>query len=126
MFLHVFKENKKQSLEKMIKEEEKEVVSQWLLALGIGLVPCTGALLILFYAMAKGMLFVGISLVLAVALGIAVTLSLIGILCILGRQSITRISEEKKEKKKIVIVMQYIGALLIITIGTMLFITTLF
>lgn len=56
------------------------------LSFAVGLIPCSGAVLILVYALANGILLSGIVMTLSIAVGMAVTLSAIGILSILGRR----------------------------------------
>lgn len=57
-----------------------------LLSLGVGLVPCTGSLLILLYSMANGILAAGIALVAMIALGMAVTMGALGLASVLARR----------------------------------------
>lgn len=57
-----------------------------LLSLGVGLVPCTGSLLILLYSMANGILTAGIALVAMIALGMAVTMGALGLTSVLARR----------------------------------------
>lgn len=57
-----------------------------LLSLGVGLVPCTGSVLILLYAMANGILPAGVMLVCMIALGMAVTMGLLGLTSVLARR----------------------------------------
>lgn len=57
-----------------------------LLSLAVGLIPCSGAVLILVYCLANGLLLSGILMALSIALGMAITLALIGILAIYARQ----------------------------------------
>ena len=57
-----------------------------LLSLGVGLVPCTGSVLILLYAMANGILPAGLLLVGMIALGMAVTMGGLGLLSVLARR----------------------------------------
>ncbi len=123
MLYQLYDEKKKKSLEVEHNKAGQKVKSQWILALSIGLVPCTGALLFLFYAMSKQMLLTGISIVFAMALGIAVTLSVIGVACILTRQNISHLKNQKKESTHIT-TLRYVGAGLIIFIGSSLFLST--
>jgi len=60
------------------------------LALAVGSVPCTGALLILLFGMANNLLGPAILMVVAISVGMAAAMSGIGILAILGRRSIDR------------------------------------
>jgi nickel/cobalt exporter len=57
-----------------------------LLSLGVGLVPCTGSMLILLYAMANGILPAGLLLVVMIALGMAVTMGALGFASVLARR----------------------------------------
>lgn len=57
-----------------------------LLSFGVGLVPCTGSILILLYAMANGILPAGLLLVGTIALGMAVTMGGLGLLSVLARR----------------------------------------
>ena len=59
---------------------------QGLLAAAAGLAPCTGALLIMLYAFANGIVLSGILLVACISLGMAMTVALIGVICIVARR----------------------------------------
>ena len=50
-----------------------------LLSLAIGLVPCSGAVLILVYALANGIIVAGVLMTLAIAVGMGLTLAALGI-----------------------------------------------
>jgi ABC-type nickel/cobalt efflux system permease component RcnA len=67
-----------------------QVRAQGLLALGVGLVPCTGALLVMLYAMANDMLVTGVLMTAAIGAGMAAAMSGLGILTILARQTVLR------------------------------------
>lgn len=56
-----------------------------LLALAVGLVPCTGSLLVLLYALANDMLATGFLLVAAIALGMAITMGGLGLASVWAR-----------------------------------------
>ncbi len=55
-------------------------------ALAVGVVPCPGTVLLLIFSMSMDMLFLGILLALTIAAGMAVTISLAGVVTILSRQ----------------------------------------
>jgi nickel/cobalt exporter len=57
-----------------------------LLSVAVGMIPCSGAVLILVYCLANGLLLSGVLMAAAIALGMAITLSVIGIAAIFGRQ----------------------------------------
>ena len=84
----------------------------------IGFVPCTGSLLILLYAIAHHILHLGLLIVAFVALGMALTMILIGLLCILGKNKIINKLETKTTKLKY---LEPIGAIFIILIGVSMF-----
>lgn len=63
---------------------EPKRVSDWL-SLAIGSVPCSGALLILLYGAANNLLWSSIMMVIAISVGMAITLAWIGSLALMGR-----------------------------------------
>lgn len=123
MMLKTYREQKKSSCTQTV--HNKKSKSQWLLSISIGLVPCTGALLLLFYSMSQQMLFTGICIVLSMGLGIALSLSTIGIICIVTRQNISNLSKPGKIKH-FSKYLRYLGYILIIIIGTSMFTKELF
>ena len=62
------------------------------MALAVGIRPCTGAILVLLFALANGMLVVGVLATLAMGLGVALTLSGIGLGAIGLRAVIARLA----------------------------------
>jgi nickel/cobalt transporter (NicO) family protein len=93
------------------------------LSLGVGLVPCTGAVLILLYALANGILFAGALLVAAIAAGMAITMGALGVLSIVARNAVAARVERVADGNagRLAVVSDYGGALLITLIGTALF-----
>jgi nickel/cobalt transporter (NicO) family protein len=65
------------------------------LSLGVGLVPCTGAVLILLYALANGILLAGVLLVVAIAAGMAITMSVLGVLSVVAHRAVARRTEAR-------------------------------
>jgi ABC-type nickel/cobalt efflux system permease component RcnA len=61
---------------------------QALASVGVGLIPCTGALLVMLYAVANEMIPTGMVLILAIAAGMAITMSGLGVLTILARHRV--------------------------------------
>jgi nickel/cobalt exporter len=96
---------------------------QGALSFGVGLVPCTGAVLILLYALANGILFAGALLVLAIAAGMAITMGALGVLSVVARNAVaTRVERaENGNVGTLTVVSDYGGALLITLIGAALF-----
>ena len=103
-----------------------EGARQGALSLGVGLVPCTGAVLILLYAMANDILFAGVVLVVAIAAGMAITMGALGVLSIVARNAVAaRVDAGRIGPGRLAIAMDYAGALAITALGGGLFWATL-
>jgi ABC-type nickel/cobalt efflux system permease component RcnA len=99
-----------------------ERARQGALSLGVGLVPCTGAVLILLYAMANDILFAGVVLVVAIAAGMAITMGALGVLSIVARNAVAaRVEAGRNGPGRVAIAMDYAGALAITALGAGLF-----
>jgi nickel/cobalt transporter (NicO) family protein len=91
---------------------------QGALSLGVGLVPCTGSMLILLYAMANDILLAGMLLVAAIAAGMAITMGALGLLSIVARQAVaSRLESQGRASGVLTVVSDYGGALVITAIG---------
>jgi nickel/cobalt transporter (NicO) family protein len=97
-------------------------VEQGALSLGVGLVPCTGAVLILLYAMANDILLAGVLLVVAIAAGMALTMGALGVLSVLARGAVAARAEAGGNGPgRLAVAMDYAGALAITALGGGLF-----
>jgi ABC-type nickel/cobalt efflux system permease component RcnA len=106
--------------------DTREQAQQGALSLGVGLVPCTGAVLILLYAVANDILFAGMLLVAAIAAGMAMTMGGLGILSVVARRMVaSRVEAGAGGNGRLAAVTDYAGALAIMTIGAGLFWATL-
>lgn len=93
-----------------------------LLAVAAGFVPCSGAILILTFAFANGILASGLMMVLAIALGMALTLGGLGLVSMLVRhQVIFRLANRSGGARWLGL----LGPLLILVIGGLLFLAEL-
>jgi nickel/cobalt transporter (NicO) family protein len=89
-----------------------------LLALAAGFVPCSGAILILTFAIANGILASGLAMVVAIALGMALTLGGLGLISMLVRhQVVFRMNGRGGTMRWLGL----LGPLLILVIGGLLF-----
>lgn len=96
----------------------REAIMSWI----VGAVPCTGSLLILLYAMAHDVLYLGLLMVFFVAIGMAVTVTLIGWFCIFGKQHIVdRYFTLGRSGHTIHISLEILGSVMIMLIGAALF-----
>jgi nickel/cobalt transporter (NicO) family protein len=102
-----------------------EKAQQGALSFGVGLVPCTGAVLILLYAMANDILFAGMLLVGAIAAGMALTMGALGLLSVVARRSVAARVAAGGGERRFAAAMDYAGALAIMLIGSALFWTAL-
>jgi nickel/cobalt transporter (NicO) family protein len=105
--------------------EARNQIQQGGLSLGVGLVPCTGAVLILLYAVANDILFAGVLLAVAIAAGMAITMGGLGILAVVARQAVASRIEARTKGGRLAAVSDYGGALAIMAIGAGLFWATL-
>jgi ABC-type nickel/cobalt efflux system permease component RcnA len=97
-----------------------------LLSMAIGTVPCTGALMVLLYGLANDLLIKSVLMVLAISLGMAITLSAIGIAAILGRRLIeSRLQKNDTYQQRFLTGLRMAGATCVLLIGVSLFAYTL-
>jgi nickel/cobalt exporter len=93
-----------------------------LLALAAGFVPCSGAILILTFAIANGILMSGLAMVLAIAVGMALTLAGLGLASmLLHHQVAVRFAGGGRARRWLGLA----GPLLILVIGGLLFLAEL-
>ena len=93
-----------------------------LLALAAGFVPCSGAILILTFAIANGILLSGLAMVLAIAAGMALTLAGLGLVSmLLHHQVAVRLAGRGRTTRWLGL----LGPLLILVIGGLLFLAEL-
>ena len=106
-------------------EKRRRGPSGWL-ALAVGSVPCTGALLVLLFGMANDLLGPAIFMVVAISAGMAVAMSGIGVLVIMGRRFVDRRLEGDEEKHhRFAYRSRIAGASAVLLIGVGLFSLTL-
>ncbi len=91
-----------------------------LLALAAGMVPCPGAVLIMLYAVANGMIVPGFLLVAAMSLGIGLSICILGVGAILARQTAMRVMERSGSHRGMGALrhaMNYAGAAFVTLVG---------
>ncbi|MEL7332096.1 MAG: DUF3299 domain-containing protein [Cyanobacteria bacterium J06560_2] len=110
-------------------------VGGWL-ALAVGAVPCSGALIVLLYGLANDLLWPSVAMVISISVGMAFTLAWIGVIAIFGnrygQQAAARRQQEQSLKKlhqpskfSLVKVGQIVGASCVSLLGVSLFLLTL-
>ncbi len=100
---------------------------QGVLAVVAGLVPCTGAILVMLFALANDILGFGILLVVAISAGMALTMSTIGALAVVFRRIVVNVASGDTSTRQFVIgsILEHLGALLILAVGVSFFAATL-
>jgi ABC-type nickel/cobalt efflux system permease component RcnA len=90
---------------------------QGLLGFAAGFIPCSGAILILVFALTNGIILSGIAMTLAIAVGMAVTLSVMGVASILvRRQIVLRLPDSTRASRALGL----LGPILVTAIGAVL------
>jgi ABC-type nickel/cobalt efflux system permease component RcnA len=87
-----------------------------LLALGVGLVPCTGSLMVMLFAMANGMLALGLAVVAAIGSGMALTMAGLGLASVLARGYVA----ERLSGPAAATALEVGGALVVLALGVTL------
>lgn len=96
------------------------------LALSVGIRPCTGALLLLIFAMSQGMWWAGVLGTLAMALGTALTVSVLATLAVSSRDLAVRLSGEGSSWAwRIQTLAGFAGASLVFILGSAFFLASL-
>ena len=99
-----------------------------IMALAAGMVPCPGAVLVMLYAVANDMIYPGFILVFSMSAGIGLSISIMGVSAIIARQTVTRILEKSGGRHGgniFRLTMNYTGAIFVILIGLISFISFL-
>ncbi|MBN1412355.1 MAG: hypothetical protein JW969_16025 [Spirochaetales bacterium] len=95
-------------------------------ALIIGLVPCEGAILILIFSISINAFWLGVVMAVAMSAGIAITVSVTGILAIYSKKGVVKLASAGSGAAKAVgIAFQVIGAVIILAFGLLLFFSQL-
>ena len=92
------------------------------LVLAAGLTPCASAVIILLFALGQGMFLVGIAASVVMAVGMGLTVSLVGILAVLARRGTVRaMSSSRGIAPWVKGVLGVLGAAAIACLGLVLF-----
>ncbi|MGF1496806.1 MAG: DUF3299 domain-containing protein [Elainellaceae cyanobacterium] len=96
------------------------------LSLAVGAVPCSGALLMMLYGLANNMVGPAVLMVLAISLGMGVTLSAIGLIALWGRDYMSRrVGKTSRYRERLLRTLNITGASGVLLVGLLLFIITL-
>ncbi len=99
---------------------------QTVLAVIAGMVPCTGAILVMLFALANDILLFGIILVAAISAGMALTMSTIGAVTVLFRRAVVGAADRfSAAERPVALALEHAGAILILSVGIIFFSATL-
>lgn len=99
---------------------------QGLLAFGVGLIPCTGAVLVMLYALANDIVLAGAAMVTAIGVGMAATMAGLGLLAVVARRFVTTLFARHGEGHgRLAVALEIGGALAITLLGGLLFAASL-
>ena len=91
------------------------------LALAVGMVPCPGVVIIMLFALSSDLLAIGLTMSLIMALGMAATISLAGLLSILGQEGLLKgFSRKERAQQLVQKILTIFGSVLIIGFGGIL------
>lgn len=94
--------------------------------LAVGIRPCTGAVIVLLFTLAQGLLLAGIAATFVMALGTAITVATLAILSVTSRKIALRVARKDSPwQRRVQIGMSVLGSLLVISTGAILLIATL-
>lgn len=90
--------------------------------IAVGLRPCSGAILVLVFALSQGIFWVGVTATLAMAAGTAITVAAIALLSVWGKGIAVRIVKSRTGGATIAVLgVEFAAALLIVAFGALLF-----
>lgn len=95
-----------------------------LLSLVVGLVPCSGSILILVYALANGILLQGLVMTAFIAVGMTMTMAMLGMVAIVARDRVLTLMDGSQTTYKVARhTLEIAGPVVIIGVGTVLLIS---
>ena len=108
------------------KNDSHDLRQQSFLALIAGFVPCTGAVLVMLFALANGIVGAGVILVAAISVGMALTMSAFGVFSILFRRLVMNFLGSNSLGAAIASsILEHLGGLLILLVGLSFLFATL-
>ncbi|WP_353618764.1 DUF3299 domain-containing protein [Tropicibacter sp. R16_0] len=95
------------------------------LAASVGVVPCTGALLVMLFGLANDLIWPAILMVVFISIGMAVAMSAIGVAALWGRQwAASKFDTDSKGLERFELGVRFAGAMCVLAIGLVLFTVT--
>jgi len=109
--------------EEPVLSSDKSLIS---VALATGFVPCPGTILLLLFTLSQNMLVMGILLSLAIAAGMAITISLAGIAAIIFRKMFLEVVLKTSQLRSILSnSLEFAGSIAIVLLGGVFFLSSI-
>jgi nickel/cobalt transporter (NicO) family protein len=101
-------------------ENEFDWRTAWSAIIAVGMRPCSGALIVLTFALLNGLYLGGILSVLAMALGTAITVSALATLAVTAKNTALKFARSEAASVRVHRTVEIIGALMVFLLGLML------
>lgn len=103
-----------------MKGERLKLREAWSAIVAIGLRPCSGALIVLTFALLNGLYLGGILSVAAMSIGTAITVSILATLAVLAKGVAIRFASSQSAAMRIGNIIEIAGALTVLLLGLVL------
>lgn len=105
---------------------EMTLAKAWSVILAVGLRPCSGALIVLVFALSQGLLMAGIAATFAMALGTGITVAALASLAVGAKGLALRLAgEESRLAHRVHRAIEILGAVIVLLLGSILLIAAL-
>lgn len=104
----------------MLKGEEFHLREAWSAIVAVGLRPCSGALIVLTFALLNGLYLGGILSVFAMSMGTAITVSILATLAVTAKGIAVRYASNGSSAMRITNGIEIFGALMVLVLGLLL------
>lgn len=90
-------------------------------AVAAGMRPCSGAVLVLVFALSQGIFLTGVAATFAMSAGVAITVTVIALLAVFGKSIAVRLAGAMGGRGELVLrAIEVLGALVIVAFGVLL------
>ncbi|MDA4847210.1 nickel/cobalt transporter [Hoeflea poritis] len=109
----------------LLQAEKLELREAWSAIVAIGLRPCSGALIVLTFALLNGLYLGGFLSVLAMSIGTAITVSILATLAVVAKNTAVRFASSESAASRIGGAIEIAGATLVLVLGLVLLMAAL-
>ncbi|MCP5000596.1 MAG: nickel/cobalt transporter [Hyphomicrobiales bacterium] len=109
----------------LISSEKLNLREAWSAVIAIGLRPCSGAMIVLTFALLNGLFLGGFLSVTAMSIGTAITVSILATLAVLAKNTAVRFASSESAATRIGNAIEIAGAALVLLLGVILLVAAL-